>query len=209
MLIAFSMVYSAFQVDSMLSLIHTLSCVDTAPVFFSCKLESPQYELVFMVKYATHALCFLWSIIWKAFTKLCETGKRNYILSQLFCFPAHFCCYTWERNKRVLSSRLASWDVCISMGKLPKSEVFQRPTDLSPFPDSKTPLCSLWQTVAPAVLKQLWRGFRVMPLEEILTIDWISKAKSLRSCPAKWLLPFFPSPSPSLSFFPAGLLCLV
>lgn len=112
-------------------------------------------------------------------------------------------------TKGRLSSPLPSWDMCISMGKLPKSEDFQRSTDLSPSPDSKTPICSLWRTVAPAVQKQLWRGFRVMLLEEILTIDWISKAKSLRSCPAKWLLHFFPSPSPSLSFSPAGLLYLV
>lgn len=146
---------------------------------------------------------------------LFEKHFLNYVKQgKEITFSASYCAFllifvVMQENKRVLSSPLPSWDVYISMGKLPKSEVFQRSTDLSPSLGNKTPLCSLWWTVAPAVLKQLWRGFRVMPLEEILTIDWISKAKSLRSCPAKWLLPFFPSPSPSLSFSPAGLLCLV
>lgn len=60
--------------------------------FFNCRLESLQYELVFVVKCDTCALYFLQSIILKVFTKLCETGKRNNILNQLFCLPAHVCC---------------------------------------------------------------------------------------------------------------------
>lgn len=146
------MVNSTFQLDSILPF------VDTA-IFSSCRLESPQCELVFIVKYNTHALYSLQSVILKAFTRFCETEKRNYILNQLFCLPAQVCCSTWERNKSMFSSPLPSWNLGTSKGKLPKSGDFQRSTKLFPSSGSKTPFCSLWLTVATAAQKQLWRGY--------------------------------------------------
>lgn len=89
------------------------------------------------------------------------------------------------------------WGSCLNHGD------FQRSTQLSPFLGSKTPFWSLWLTVGAALQKQLWGGLRVILCGEILTTDWIFKAESLRSCPAEWLLLFFPSPS--LSFSRVGL----
>lgn len=78
------------------------------------------------------------------------------------------------------------WGSCLNHGD------FQRSTELSPSFGSKTSFWSLWPTVGTAVQKQLWGGFMVILHEEILTTDWIFKAKSSRSCPAEWLLPFPP-----------------
>lgn len=126
---------------------------------------------------------FLQSVILKAFTKLCETGKRNNILNQLFCLTAYVCCFVWGSNKSVFSSPLLSLYLCTSMRTLLKSGDFQRSTECSPYLGSKTPFCSLWRTVGTDAQKQLWRGFRVILCGEILIIDCISRAKSFRSCP--------------------------
>lgn len=100
-----------------------------------------------------------------------------------------------EKGKKEFSSLLPSgtciylWGSCLNCGD------FQRSTGLSPSLGSKMPFWSLWLTVGTAVQKQLWRGFRVILCGEILTTDGIFRAKSLRSRPAEWLLPF-----PPLSF---------
>lgn len=89
--------------------------------FFSCRRESLQYKWVCVVKGDTHALYLLQSIILKAFTKLCVTGKRNYVLNRLFCLPAHVCCSAWGRNKSFLhlhlpGSFICLWGNCLSQG---------------------------------------------------------------------------------------------